>query len=60
MESFVSAFAQVPGLAEKRPSILKGDHLFARFSADGEGGKTYKGYVHFVELEEVALGFASQ
>ncbi|XP_071484918.1 putative helicase MOV-10 [Diadema antillarum] len=49
----------VPGLAENRPSVLKGDHLFARFS-DKSDTKSYKGYVHFVEQEDVVLGFASE
>ncbi|XP_071805215.1 putative helicase MOV-10 isoform X3 [Asterias amurensis] len=49
---------RIPGLAENRPSVLKGDHLFARFSTDSEDGKTYKGYVHRVEMEEVVLGFS--
>lgn len=46
----------VPGLAENRPSVLRGDHLFARFS-DKSDKKSYKGYVHRVEQEDVVLGF---
>ncbi|XP_038054523.1 putative helicase MOV-10 [Patiria miniata] len=51
---------QIPGLAENRPSVLKGDHLFARPSGDPAGSKTYKGYVHRVEMEEVVLGFSRE
>ncbi|XP_041457695.1 putative helicase MOV-10 [Lytechinus variegatus] len=46
----------VPGLAENRPSVLRGDHLFARFS-DKSDKKSYKGYVHRVEQENLVLGF---
>lgn len=51
---------QVPGLAENRPSVLKGDHLFAWYTnerSNKEDAKKYKGYVHRVELEELVLGF---
>ncbi|XP_019633546.1 PREDICTED: putative helicase mov-10-B.1 [Branchiostoma belcheri] len=49
---------QVPGLAENRPSVLKGDHLFAYEHPRGQVGTTrYKGYVHHVELNQVKLGF---
>ncbi|XP_022081525.1 putative helicase MOV-10 isoform X2 [Acanthaster planci] len=56
---------KVPGLAENRPSVLRGDHLFARFVIDRsnphpEQVKTYKGYVHRVELEELVLGFSKE
>ncbi len=46
---------KVLGLAENRPSVLKGDHLFARYPHDRV--KKYTGYVHRVELEELVLGF---
>lgn len=45
---------EVPGLAENRPSVLKGDRLYATF---GEDNRKYEGFVHKVELREVALGF---
>ncbi|XP_022081467.1 putative helicase MOV-10 isoform X2 [Acanthaster planci] len=51
---------EIPGLAENRPSVLKGDHLFARPSGDPAGSKTFKGYVHRVEMEEVVLGFSKE
>ncbi|NXU99432.1 SDE3 helicase, partial [Cettia cetti] len=53
---------QVPGVAEKRPSVLRGDHLFAHLSSERDHSPLtqYKGYVHNVELERVRLGFSSK
>ncbi|XP_073471824.1 putative helicase MOV-10 [Aquarana catesbeiana] len=50
----------VPGVAENRPSVLKGDHLFVSLSEEPETPEkvSYKGYVHGVELERVRLGFS--
>lgn len=45
---------EVPGLAENRPSVLRGDHLYVW---SGNSRKEYQGYVHEVYLKEVALGF---
>ncbi|NXJ88725.1 SDE3 helicase, partial [Corythaixoides concolor] len=52
----------VPGVAENRPSVLKGDHLFANLSSERDRSPLvrYKGYVHGVELEKVRLGFSSK
>ncbi|NXT31603.1 SDE3 helicase, partial [Pelecanoides urinatrix] len=52
----------VPGVAENRPSVLKGDHLFAHLSSERDHTPLvqYKGYVHSVELEKVRLGFSSK
>ncbi|NXY76275.1 SDE3 helicase, partial [Glareola pratincola] len=52
----------VPGVAENRPSVLKGDHLFAHLSSERDHSPLvqYKGYVHGVELEKVRLGFSSK
>ncbi|XP_072026794.1 putative helicase MOV-10 [Amphiura filiformis] len=50
---------KVPGLAENRPSVLKGDYLYAHF-ADSPQEKCFKGYVHRIELEEVILGFGGE
>ena len=47
---------KVPGLAENRPSVLKGDHLFVKLKGENEDVE-YKGYVHAVECEKVHLGF---
>ncbi|XP_078595010.1 putative helicase MOV-10 [Branchiostoma floridae x Branchiostoma japonicum] len=52
---------QVPGLAENRPSVLKGDHLFAQVRfGDRPGDVRYKGYVHHVEMLDVKLGFGQK
>ncbi|CAH1784099.1 unnamed protein product [Owenia fusiformis] len=45
---------KVPGLAENRPSVLRGDHLFVHMQKDTV---EYKGYVHEVMLDELKLGF---
>ncbi|KAM9217342.1 LOW QUALITY PROTEIN: helicase MOV-10 [Leptosomus discolor] len=52
----------VPGVAENRPSVLKGDHLFAHLSSERDRSPLvqYKGYVHSVEMEKVRLGFSSK
>ncbi|NWH68682.1 M10L1 helicase, partial [Geococcyx californianus] len=52
----------VPGVAENRPSVLKGDHLFVHLSSERDRSPLvqYKGYVHGVELEKVRLGFSSK
>ncbi|XP_035236644.1 putative helicase mov-10-B.2 isoform X2 [Anguilla anguilla] len=50
----------VPGVAENRPSVLKGDHLLVSMVGDGEPLTKYKGYVHRVELESVKLGFSKK
>jgi helicase MOV-10 len=49
----------VPGLAEKRPSIMRGDHVLARRLRDGDGvGSTlWQGFVYQVEQAEVLLRF---
>ncbi|NXH37223.1 SDE3 helicase, partial [Myiagra hebetior] len=52
----------VPGVAENRPSLLRGDHLFVHLSSKRDHSPLvrYKGYVHSVELEKVRLGFSSK
>ncbi|XP_039261183.2 putative helicase MOV-10 [Styela clava] len=52
-------FLEVPGLAEKRPSVLRGDRIFVAVK-DANGSeikKEYEGYVHHVERDRIALGF---
>uniref|UniRef100_A0AAR2M0M0 RNA helicase n=1 Tax=Pygocentrus nattereri TaxID=42514 RepID=A0AAR2M0M0_PYGNA len=52
---------KVPGVAENRPSVLRGDHLKVCISKDKTKPVTmYKGYVHRVELESVKLGFSKK
>ncbi|KAM5256075.1 helicase MOV-10 [Ctenodactylus gundi] len=52
---------EVPGVAESRPSVLRGDHLFALLSSEThqEDPITYKGFVHKVELDRVKLSFST-
>lgn len=48
----------VPGLAERRPSLVYGDFIFARLAtADASEITPYQGYIHRVEAEEVYLKF---
>ncbi|XP_070601729.1 helicase MOV-10 isoform X2 [Erythrolamprus reginae] len=53
---------KVPGVAENRPSVLRGDHLFVSLSDAQPKYKFpfYKGYVHAVELDQVKLGFSEK
>ena len=45
----------VPGLAESRPSVLKGDTIIVRFN--GDKNECYEGIVHRVELERALINF---
>uniref|UniRef100_A0A7N6FJG6 RNA helicase n=1 Tax=Anabas testudineus TaxID=64144 RepID=A0A7N6FJG6_ANATE len=50
---------RVPGVAENRPSVLRGDCLRVSKSEDTVPPITvYNGYVHRVELDSVKLGFS--
>ncbi|XP_059806288.1 putative helicase MOV-10 [Hypanus sabinus] len=52
---------KVPGVAENRPSVLRGDHLLVSRSDSRKQPITrYKGYVHGVELERVKMGFSQK
>ncbi|KAJ4841105.1 putative RNA helicase sde3 [Turnera subulata] len=50
---------EVPGLAEKRPSLVHGDHVSVKRAAYGNapGTTVYKGYIHCVAADEVLLRF---
>uniref|UniRef100_A0A8D0HA50 RNA helicase n=1 Tax=Sphenodon punctatus TaxID=8508 RepID=A0A8D0HA50_SPHPU len=52
---------EAPGVAENRPSVLKGDHLFATLSEERGQPQVveYKGYAYAVELDRVKLGFST-
>ncbi|XP_060215556.1 probable RNA helicase SDE3 [Lycium barbarum] len=45
----------VPGLAERRPSLVYGDYIFAKLATTD--ASPYQGYIHRVEAEEVYLKF---
>ena len=53
----------VPGLAENRPSLVRGDQLLVRkLAADDtpeKNGKLYQGFVHLVGLNKVFLKFSA-
>ncbi|KAL6112550.1 mov10 [Pungitius sinensis] len=52
---------RVPGVAENRPSVLRGDCLRVSKSGDTVQPITvYTGYVHRVELDSVKLGFSKR
>ncbi|KAI9508245.1 RNA helicase [Russula earlei] len=46
----------VPGLAEKRPSVIIGDIIVVKISGAGDD-KWYEGHVHYVHEAEVGLRF---
>ena len=51
---------QVPGLAENRPSVIKGDQILVRMK-DSSGQlekEEYQGFVYVVGLSEVRLRFS--
>ena len=45
----------MPGLAEKRPSVLRNDSICVMI--DGDNSVKYEGFVHCVGEKEVWLGF---
>ncbi|XP_061487973.1 helicase MOV-10 isoform X2 [Rhineura floridana] len=53
---------KAPGVAENRPSVLKGDNLLVTLPE--QRGKNpvvqYRGYVHAVEWDKVKLGFSEK
>ncbi|XP_017264229.1 putative helicase mov-10-B.1 [Kryptolebias marmoratus] len=52
---------KVPGVAENRPSVLRGDCLRVTGSENRSSPITlYTGYVHRVELDQVKLGFSKR
>ncbi|KAJ0981677.1 hypothetical protein J5N97_009932 [Dioscorea zingiberensis] len=50
---------EVPGLAEKRPSLVCGDYIFAQPTTGNpeDMSPRYQGYIHRVEAEEIFLKF---
>ncbi|KAL8485172.1 hypothetical protein ACS0TY_027463 [Phlomoides rotata] len=49
---------EVPGLAEKRPSLLISDFIFVMsFSKDETSNTPHQGFIHRVEAEEIHLQF---
>ncbi|PPQ72286.1 hypothetical protein CVT24_004675 [Panaeolus cyanescens] len=51
-------YLEVPGLAEKRPSVLMGDRILVQEQGSLDG-RWYEGHVHVVRQHEVGLRFHS-
>ncbi|XP_010256116.1 PREDICTED: probable RNA helicase SDE3 [Nelumbo nucifera] len=53
---------EVPGLAERRPSLVYGDFVFAKLASENSDNSTppYQGFIHRVEADEVFLKFAKE
>ena len=51
---------EVPGLAENRPSVLKGDRLYAKEHGPTSRPVEYEGIVHVVNEQTVHLGFSTK
>ena len=61
---------EIPGLAEKRPSVLRGDRIYVTVATDStldietpnldRNLREYEGYVHEVEETRVLLGFSDK
>jgi len=49
---------EVPGLAERRPSLVQGDFIVARYA--GNDARPYQGFIHKVEADEIFLQFDHQ
>lgn len=50
----VACTLQVPGLAEARPSVLRGDALYVSHADGSGGGKEWQGIVHNVGRDAVS------
>lgn len=53
---------EVLGLAERRPSLVHGDFVFAKLASgyENDTNPPYQGFIHHVEADEVYLKFAPQ
>ncbi|KAF6757649.1 RNA helicase [Ephemerocybe angulata] len=50
-------YLAIPGLAEKRPSVLVGDRILVQASSTPNPGQWFEGHVHVVRQTEVGLRF---
>ena len=61
----------IPGLAEKRPSVLRGDKMYVTIAAEAtldienpgretKESREYEGFVHEIEETRVLLGFSDK
>ncbi|RLN41060.1 hypothetical protein C2845_PM01G03780 [Panicum miliaceum] len=49
---------EVPGSAERRPSLVQGDFIVARYARND--ARPYQGFIHKVEADEIFLKFDDQ
>ena len=60
VDGFFFFYCQVPGLAENRPSVVRGDQILVRIK-DSKGQpekEEYQGFVHILGLNDVHLKFS--
>jgi helicase MOV-10 len=54
----------VPGLSENRPSLLRGDRIYAKVyptaSSEKPDDKEYEGVVHQVHEKHICVGFSKE
>ncbi|KAF9677617.1 hypothetical protein SADUNF_Sadunf08G0126300 [Salix dunnii] len=50
----------VPGLAERRPSLLQGDDIFVKLADADDTATPFQGYIYRVEADEVYLKFNNE
>ncbi|KAF2298530.1 hypothetical protein GH714_023978 [Hevea brasiliensis] len=48
---------EVPGLAERRPSLVHGDYVFVKLASSTTANTVHKGCIYRVEADEVLLRF---
>lgn len=51
---------EVPGLAERRPSLIHGDFIYAKLASEDATTRPHQGFIHHVETEEVYLKFEKE
>lgn len=51
---------EVPGLAEKRPSLVHGDFIFAKFACEDQGENSYPYQVHIFLFKILTFSFSIQ
>lgn len=56
--TLIFVLVEVPGLAERRPSVVIGDSVLVR-ATDSTSDKWYRGFVHGIQQSRVMLGFHS-
>ena len=49
----------VPGLGEKRPSVLKGDQIIVKMT-NGDDDREFAGFVHEIHNTDILVGFSPE